>query len=1234
MIDTIVCPSCRRTLATSGEAHGQEVQCPSCKAQFRVSTLPAPRPTVASPASVAVELPAPGTAPNRPPVRGSADDRPRGPRPRTESRGSARKATGSRRKPMLAVIFVASACILAACCWLGRFTNGPNGWRQAQLPEAPVDWGDQNGITEADIEQEVRPLFQELGDDFRAGAGERIIRHFDPERTVAELRAFGFAEFNAGAKGTEFLKGFRQGMTRSLEKQAPLLAWKDCEIKQVKKLRRLEAVIIARHRHDEGAIAKMRWWVTKRDGTWRIYDMEDLEMGMRISAGASTLLAGGPGQAQRLQEFARATECLREVINSLGVKHDVDAAERKLREIEHVALPRPYEAMRWMLTASIQIQRGQHRDALATLDRAHGFHAEMPILDLLKGMACNGLNERERALVHLKAYEDLLGDDANVCRELGFALHGLNRIDEARAAYRKSLDYNPREIDAFLGLLRTVGAGDACDDLGPRFAKLGNPQASFEECLRDCQQARDAASLTALAQAMRKLDATSSSAQFALALAAAWEKRADPALREFEAALALEPDEGKRAGFTTDFLKAMANGGLALPAYKAAPQSREAFRTLAAELKKVFRTDDLLPLLNAHARKFPDDPLLPFYRGEAQVQRGQYALADKSFTAGMAQPPAAATLDSFRSSRVQARYHVGAGVDAHVTIGPRRETFQQLAMLCLQDHNDGLLETLLEAHARVDPNDPALLRMGCRLRIRTNQLDEAVALFRASLAKEPQEAQRKRAVEDFLFAMVDEGKPVEGYRAAPDAVEAFDLLANEVLDQGRLDELRQLIDVHRAGHPTDVRLAYSSGRLLLNDQKWHEAARLLGEAWRGVPLDQKNILSADYVRALCKSGRSLEAYQAVEPRNNTFVQLAYLLVQERKRAELETLIAAHKQHAPQDADLVFFQARAAVLSQQYAEAMVFLKSAHALQKAQVQRAGYVRNLVLDMNAAGHGLDAYRAAPDKAVAFETLAGQLVLKKNAEELDALLAEHGKDRAKDPWHAFYSGEVALLRGKPALAERSFATAGAPANQRWAFQRALHRAQLQAGKIVEAYRDASAGTHAFDELASLCQQEKNAAQLSALIAEHRKSDPDDSNLVAWDLDLRWLQGDYEGALKLLAAHREDVFRSPRFAFKADSHRVRCLVKLKRTDDAVREAEALLKANRMYGRMLLILAHASAGDAQRAIAAAEQKPAQQFLLEDCYRDPDLGPILRSNALRTFRERFPEPKTPEIDNFR
>jgi hypothetical protein len=38
------------------------------------------------------------------------------------------------------------------------------------------------------------------------------------------------------------------------------------------------------------------------------------------------------------------------------------------------------------------------------------------------------------------------------------------------------------------------------------------------------------------------------------------------------------------------------------------------------------------------------------------------------------------------------------------------------------------------------------------------------------------------------------------------------------------------------------------------------------------------------------------------------------------------------------------------------------------------------------------------------------------------------------------------------------------------------------------------------------------------------------------------------------------------------------------------------------------------------------------ILVESCYRDPDLGPILRSESFRVLRERFPEPKSRPIEN--
>jgi hypothetical protein len=60
-----------------------------------------------------------------------------------------------------------------------------------------------------------------------------------------------------------------------------------------------------------------------------------------------------------------------------------------------------------------------------------------------------------------------------------------------------------------------------------------------------------------------------------------------------------------------------------------------------------------------------------------------------------------------------------------------------------------------------------------------------------------------------------------------------------------------------------------------------------------------------------------------------------------------------------------------------------------------------------------------------------------------------------------------------------------------------------------------------------------------------------------------------------------------------------------------------------------LILAHAANGDVGQAITAAEKAKSQGVTPAAWYNDQDLGPILRDDAFRVFRERFPEPKEQE-----
>jgi hypothetical protein len=286
-----------------------------------------------------------------------------------------------------------------------------------------------------------------------------------------------------------------------------------------------------------------------------------------------------------------------------------------------------------------------------------------------------------------------------------------------------------------------------------------------------------------------------------------------------------------------------------------------------------------------------------------------------------------------------------------------------------------------------------------------------------------------------------------------------------------------------------------------------------------------------------------------------------------------------------------------------------------------------------MQSAGLGLAAYRAAPDKTLAFETLAALLNQPDKAMDLEALLEEHRrrpgatKGPEAEALVTYYRGQLHLLRGEPnrALEQFTAALAKGSTNRQWLFRQGLLQAKVKSGRAASAYHEYGADTATFESLASLCIQNKDARQFQALLTAYRKSQPEDSNVPAWDLELLWLNQDYDGALKLLDAHRAELFDLPRHAWKAADYRVRALVKLKRTMEAIQAAEAAVK-DKNGNQVLLVLAHAAHGDVKQALAAVEKFPPRSYWLRSCYQDTDLGPLLRNERFKEFRDRFPEPK--------
>jgi predicted Zn-dependent protease len=1103
---------------------------------------------------------------------------------------------------------------------------GERPWRPKQQPLAFVEDNEerrqevleafrkQKPLAADEIAAELKPLFDGLGRALKRGDGQACVDWFDTERMVDELLALEVVPAHMARRRGELNRGLRTGMSNALAQQAPLMEWVDFEIRRVKKLEGNEAMVIVRHRTSDGMFLKMRWWVTKRPGSWKIFDFEDLDGGLRFST-----LAADVGR-DRLQQGLSGMEHLRQAMLS-AANNDADGAERALNQIGGQNFPKKFEAVRHLIHALVHLQRQNAQAALDAMEQVQRFNPDMPILDRLKGTAFNLQGRWEDALKHLTIYEDLLGDDFQVCFERGEALRGLGRIPEARASYRKALKYDGKGADAFLGLIRTLEPGAKRDELAELFAGLDNPQQNFDIAADSLVQSRDGPALEQLVQAMRQRDPNHKKVDYYQALALAWAGKTGEALPLFQNALRGQNDPGKRKQWLTVFLQAMVDAGKSLEAYQALPDARETFRVLADDLR--YRMADLKPLLALHAKKHADDPMLPLCQAQIHVQEGKFEVADQVFTKAFGKNADPDLLRRFRHDWVLARYRIGKGRAAYVDIQPRHETFLDLASMCLGDRNYTLLELLVDAHAKNEPDSLDVVQYRIRLKIKQEKVPDGIALFNAVLAREDNADRRQRLVSSFLYDMVDAGKGVEAYQSAPDPRKALEILGPDLLGRGGGQDLKKILDLHRQRHGDDPLISIYLGEFHVAKQEWKEAAQAFATAWAKGTKDQHMRYRLNYVFALYKTGRHLEAYQKIEPRQETFRQLANLMIMDKKGADLEALLAAHRANAKDHPDLLLYEARAKILLRKPAEAIPLFQQAYQKQTNHYLRRNFLTDFLLDMQEAGQTVDGYRAAPDKPAAFDILANSLVFRKKDKELALLLAEHGK--AEEPISLFYSGELHFLRNELAQAEKDFAAGLAKTKFRdqWKYRQALNRTGVKAGKAADTYRSLGLGnTQHFQDLAHLCLNQKDARQLAELVALHRQANPDDESLFTWDLDVLWLKNDFAGALKLLDERREDLLA--RFRWKYANMRVRCLARLQRTKEAIKEAEEIFRTG---GNMvLLVYAHAAGGTAKNTIAAVEKLMPRRYLLEDCYHDPDLGPILRSDAFAEFRRRFPPPK--------
>jgi hypothetical protein len=713
------------------------------------------------------------------------------------------------RKPWLPVIVIVSVMLMGGLTLLVRHVatlrketqarraaEERDRQREADRREVAVAFNDPVPPT-ADEAATFERVFAALGRDLANEDRSAIAAAFDMERFASEIGRWGGLNALPGGNSPQnraaFIRGMQQGVGQALANN-PLIRWERTEIRRVRwSADRNEAVVIAVHRSAalEDYPTKVRWWLIKQPGGWKVYDLEELDMGTRLSSLMGSMLDQGVIRQLMADptRFQNAATAIREGAVAIVLQRDVAEAERQLNLTRGIDLPAPLAALREILDGRIRLERGDGEGALERFDEVERLMPGIPVLGLARASALASLARYDEALPLVQKYQAELGPSADSLLVEGVCLEGLNRAADAATAYRKALDDHPALADAFDGLRRVLPNAKKAE-LGDRLAKTRDPAKLFDQLTNLARQDQDDAAVEAYEAAFRKLlpnDPRGITAKISRLVKA--EKFADAAA-EMKAGLAVVPAD-KRLQVLNSYLFEMLGADRAAEGYAAAPDAdaRGAFRLLADDLEDYFLDGDadsgkytrqLRELIAAHKKRIPNDPWTGYFEGTLLQHAKKYEEAGQKFAEAQAAYRKAKPTtkekekdweaDRFRSRRVACLLALKQGPKAYAEIGPAEETFLQLAHAYEFAKDWEALEAMIATHRREQAKDRNGAYWAANvLYLRGKYADAAPALRKYLDGADNEDANRWQATERCIRAYLRAGRA----RDAREAVAEF-----------------------------------------------------------------------------------------------------------------------------------------------------------------------------------------------------------------------------------------------------------------------------------------------------------------------------------------------------------------------------------------------------------------------------------------------------------------------------
>ncbi len=548
---------------------------------------------------------------------------------------------------------------------------------------------------------EIQKMLTEMGKGVSNPNEGTVDRYFDIDRLILEIERLPDPPTMGSENRTAFATGLKQGLKQQFTGSGTLSSWSNVQVRLVRPVsdRPNEVVVVAKLEHP-AYVARMRFWMTHTD-RWRIYDLEDLDAGLRTSNVMGSLFAlidkpTGPATLAAIQSMGRAMEALR--------NGKLKTATTEIDSISDSSMPPAYLGMVYMIRSAIAIRENAFEDAQTKVDRAIQLSPDLAMNYLLKSIACNGLRQDEPAVKAGQQYLDMIGPSELGGYQVGRALVRLKRFPEAIKALQSGLLDEPKSADC-LKTLAGIDTPEAQAALSQHVKALTLSPLEFRTLCNSLDNDGYVKGLTTVVEVQAAKQGDTIDARFYTATV----KEVQGSYAEAAAIYLKDIHTAEKfyiKAVLSRYVACMVELKKPLEAYETAGRPQEAFKLLANQLPA--KSPELAQLMAKHLKLFPKDAEAWDANGDWLSNLQKYDEAAAAYDKAVEFMSEDSSIKGLAASRLYAYYKAGKGIQAFRDYPRDVDRFKQLANLTSNDKKPDELRQVIEIHRAVVPDSPLL----------------------------------------------------------------------------------------------------------------------------------------------------------------------------------------------------------------------------------------------------------------------------------------------------------------------------------------------------------------------------------------------------------------------------------------------------------------------------------------------------------------------------------------------